>query len=131
MRGVNFVTLMGNTGNGPEVKYTTDGTAVATFNIAITEKFKSKKSGELEERTDWFKVVCFSKLAETVEKWVGKGDKLLIWGALRKREWQDQQGEKRSAIEVVANRVDFINLKKRTESDASGYPPSGDDDVPF
>lgn len=130
MRGVNFVTLMGNTGQVPEVKHTTDGAAIATFNIAITEKFKSKKSNELEERTDWFKVVCFSKLAETVEKWVGKGDKLLVWGALRKREWQDQQGEKRSSIEVVANRVDFINLKKRTEADAGAYPPP-DDDVPF
>jgi single-strand DNA-binding protein len=130
MRGVNFVTLMGNTGQVPEVKYSADGAVIATFNIAITEKFKSKKSGELEERTDWFKVVCFSKLAETVEKWVGKGDKLLVWGALRKREWQDNQGEKRSSIEVVANRVDFINLKKRTEADAGAYPPSGDD-VPF
>ena len=59
MRGVNAVTLMGNTGGNPEVKYTTEGSAVTTFNIAITEKFKNKSSGELKERTDWFKVVCF------------------------------------------------------------------------
>ncbi len=132
MRGVNAVTLMGNTGGNPEVKYTTDGNAIATFNIAISEKFKNKTSGELRERTDWFKVVCFNQLAETIGKWVGKGDKLLVWGSLRKREWQTPEGEKRSSIEVIANRIDFINLKKKEGGADDGDPGSGaDDDVPF
>ena len=132
MRGVNAVTLMGNTGGDPEVKYTTDGNAVTTFNIAISEKFKNKSSGELKERTDWFKVVCFSQLAETIGKWVGKGDKLLVWGSLRKREWTTPEGDKRSSIEVVANRIDFINLKRKEGASDDGSPGSGpDDDVPF
>jgi single-strand DNA-binding protein len=132
MRGVNAVTLMGNTGGDPEVKYTTDGGAVATFNIAISEKFKTKSSGELKERTDWFKVVCFSQLAETIGKWVGKGDKLLVWGSLRKREWTTPEGDKRSSIEVVANRVDFINLKRKEGAADDGHQgPGPEDDVPF
>ena len=132
MRGVNAVTLMGNTGGDPEVKYTTEGSAVTTFNIAITEKFKNKSSGELKERTDWFKVVCFSQLAETIGKWVGKGDKLLVWGSLRKREWTTPEGDKRSSIEVVANRIDFINLKRKEGASDDGSPgPGPEDDVPF
>ena len=138
MRGINFVQLGGNLGNDPELKYINDGTPVASFNLAINEKFK-KRDGELSERTDWFKVVCFSKLAETVGKYVTKGSFVIVWGQLRKRGWETKEGEKKSVIEINANRVDFgFGQRKegggRSESEREGFEepgPGTDDDVPF
>jgi single-strand DNA-binding protein len=135
MRGINFVQIGGNLGKDPEVKYINDGTTVASFNVAVNEKFK-KRDGDMSERTDWFKVVCFSKTAETVGKYVTKGMFVIVWGQLRKREWE-KDGEKKFSIEIVANRVDFgFGPRKEEERkggvEGEGFGGSGpDDDVPF
>lgn len=137
MRGINLVQIGGNLGKDPEIKYINDGTTVASFNVAVNEKFK-KRDGEMSERTDWFKVVCFSKLAETVGKYVTKGMFVIVWGQLRKRDWEDKDGAKRSVIEIIANRVDFgFGARKEAEGKSEGYEDKGggsapdDDDVPF
>lgn len=125
MRGINLVVLGGNVGNAPEVKNTQAGMAIASFSLAMSEKWK--KDGEEESRVEWVRVVCFSNLAEICGKYLGKGDGVLVVGRLRSREYE-KDGEKKKVTEIIADKVHFLTKKKEREE--SG-PASPDEDVPF
>ena len=104
-KSVNKVILVGNLGKDPEVKYTPQGTAVATITVATSENFKDK-SGEWQERTEWHNVVLWQRLAEIAGEYLKKGNKVYIEGRLQTRSWDDKQtGQKRYATEVVANEM--------------------------
>jgi len=125
MRGINLVVLGGNVGNAPEVKHLQTGMAIASFSLAMSEKWK--KDGEEESRLEWVRVVCFSNLAETCGQYLGKGDGVLVVGKLRSREYE-KDGEKKKVTEIIADKVHFLTKKKeRGESES----PGPDDDVPF
>ncbi len=117
MSGVNKVILIGNLGGDPTVRYTPQGTAVANFNIATTERF-TNKNGEKEERTEWHRIVAWSKLAEICQQYLKKGKQVYIEGRLQTRQWEDQQGQKRQTTEIVANVMQMLGR--------AGDAPAGD-----
>jgi single-strand DNA-binding protein len=102
---VNKVILVGNLGRDPEIRSTQDGQRIATLNLATSENWRDRVSGERKERTEWHRVVIFNdRLAEVVEKYLKKGAKVYVEGQLQTRKWQDQQGQERYTTEVVLSR---------------------------
>lgn len=100
-RGVNKVILIGYLGQDPEIRYMTNGNAVATISIATTESWKDKQTNEFKEKTEWHRVVLFGKLADIASNYLHKGSQVYIEGSLRNRKWQNQAGENRYTTEIV------------------------------
>ena len=92
-RGVNKVILVGNLGGDPEVRATQTGSRIANVNIATSESWTDKNTGQKQERTEWHRVVFFNRLAEIVEQYLNKGSQIYIEGSLRTRKWQDKDGQ--------------------------------------
>ena len=102
---VNKVILVGNVGRDPEIRSTQDGTRVANLSLATSENWRDKNTGERKERTEWHRVVIFNeRLVDVVEKYVKKGAKLYIEGALQTRKWTDNTGAEKYTTEVVLQR---------------------------
>lgn len=137
-RGVNKVILVGNLGADPEMKYTPSGTPICTFRLATSETFKDR-DGNQQERTEWHRVVAWSKLAEICGQYLAKGRQVYIEGSIRTRSWDDNEGNKRFMTEIVARDVQFLGGGAGGGSgsgsggggDFGGPPPLGDDDIPF
>jgi single-strand DNA-binding protein len=110
-RGVNKVILIGNLGAEPEVRYTPAGAAVANITIATSESWRDKQSGDMQERTEWHRVVFFSRLAEIVGEYLHKGSKVFVEGSLRTRKWTDKSGLDRYTTEIVANEMQMLDKK--------------------
>ncbi len=99
---VNKVILVGNLGRDPEIRSTNDGSKVAQLSIATSESWKDRNSGERKERTEWHRVVIFNdRLVDTVERFLKKGAKVYVEGALQTRKWNDKDGQERYTTEVV------------------------------
>ena len=99
---LNRVMLIGNLGADPEIRSTQDGREIANINIATSETWKDKNTGERREKTEWHRVVIFSEgLVKVVKNYVKKGSKVFIEGSLQTRKWQDQTGNDRYSTEVV------------------------------
>jgi single-strand DNA-binding protein len=102
-KSVNKVILVGHLGKDPEVKYTPSGTAVASFSIATSERFKDK-DGNWQDRTEWHNIVLWQRLAEIAGEYLKKGRQVYIEGRLQTRSWDDKNtGEKKYRTEVVGN----------------------------
>ena len=101
-RGVNKVILIGNVGGDPEVRYLPNGNAVANVTLATSDSWKDKQTGQMQERTEWHRVVFFGRIAEVVGEYARKGSKLYIEGRLQTREWE-KVGVKRYTTEVVVD----------------------------
>jgi len=110
-RGVNKAILIGNLGNDPEVRYTPNGNALATVSLATSETWRDKQSGELQDRTEWHRIVFFNRLAEIVGEYLHKGSKIYIEGSLRTRKWQDKNGIDRYTTEIIANEMHMLDSK--------------------
>lgn len=119
MRGVNRVMLIGNLGKDPDVQFLEGNIAVAKFPLATTETFKDR-SGKLISQTEWHTVVLWRGLAELAQKYLHKGSLVYIEGRLRTRSWEDKEGNRKFATEVVGDNL--IMLDKRT--DGSGHTGS-------
>ncbi|HOI17855.1 MAG TPA: single-stranded DNA-binding protein, partial [Geobacteraceae bacterium] len=91
MASLNKVLLIGNLGKDPEVRYTTSGTAVASFSLATSERLKNK-GGEWEERTEWHNITLWGRLAEIAGEYLAKGKSVYLEGRLQTRKWQDRDG---------------------------------------
>lgn len=100
-RGVNRVTILGNLGNDPEVKYTNSGSAIANLTVATSEEWKDKSTGESKSQTEWHRVVLFGKLAEVAGEYLRKGSQVYIEGQLRTRKWTDNAGVEKYTTEIV------------------------------
>ena len=99
---VNKVILVGNLGRDPEIRSTQDGMRIANLAVATSETWRDKMSGERKERTEWHRVAIFNeRLVDIVEKYLKKGAKVYLEGALQTRKWQDQSGQDRYSTEVV------------------------------
>ncbi|GAC1614973.1 MAG: single-stranded DNA-binding protein [Gemmatimonadaceae bacterium] len=126
-RSLNKVTLIGNLGNDPEVRSTSGGNRVATFSLATSRSWNSP-SGEKQEKTEWHRCVVWntktSQLADIVEKYVKKGDKLFVEGRIEYRQWQDKEGQTRYSTEI--NVREMIMLSGRSGAAASGTDFEGD-----
>ena len=109
-RGINKVILVGNLGNDPEVRYTPAGAAVTTISVATTESWKDKE-GNKQEKTEWHRVVFFSRLAEIAGEYLKKGSQVYIEGKLRTNKWQDQNGQDRYTTEILANEMQMLGCR--------------------
>ena len=116
MASVNKVILLGNLGADPEVRYMTNGDAVATIRLATTESWKDKNTGEKKEITEWHRVVFYRRLAEIVEKYLKKGSAVYIEGRIRTRKWQDKEGQERYTTEIEANEMQMLGGRQGASS---------------
>src|SRR4051794_25657138 len=102
---VNKVILVGNLGKDPEVRTTQDGTKIVNLTLATSETWNDRASGERKERTEWHRVVIFNdRVADVAERFLKKGSKIYVEGALQTRKWTDQTGQERYSTEVVIGR---------------------------
>lgn len=156
-RGVNRVTILGNLGNDPEVKYTASGSAIANLNVATSEEWKDKTTGESKSLTEWHRVVLFGKLAEVAGEYLRKGSQVYIEGQLRTRKWTDNAGVEKYTTEIVVGMNGVMQMiggkqegkpqqqsgwgqpqqpnpqhqSKPSPSGQSVPPTNFDDDIPF
>ncbi|MGB2695136.1 MAG: single-stranded DNA-binding protein [Dehalococcoidia bacterium] len=113
MAGLNKVMIIGNLGADPEMRYTANGNAVATFSMAVNRSY-SGPDGERKEETEWFNVVTWNKLAETCSQYLQKGRRAYVEGRLQTRSWEGQDGQKRYRTEIIANTVLFLDRAQAT-----------------
>lgn len=154
-RSLNKVLLLGYLGRDPELRYTAAGKAVATFTVATSLQWRDQ-SGNDQEKTEWHRVVAWGRLGEVCGEYLSKGKQVFIEGRIQTREWEDQDGNKRTTVEIIAN--DMIMLGGAGQSQNRGaqetpkrqagpaarpaastagkriddyYPPPPEDDIPF
>ena len=157
-RGVNKVILLGNLGADPETRYTASGSAVTNIRLATTDTWRDRQSGERQERTEWHRVVFFSRLAEIAAEYLRKGSQCYIEGQIRTNKWQGQDGQDRYTTEIIASEMQMLGGRgagggapppQRREEDSGsswsagrstgsapaaprgGPPDDFDDDIPF
>ncbi len=143
MASVNKAIIIGNLGKDPEVRYTSDGNAVANFSVATTDRYKDR-DGNMQEKTEWHRVVVFGKTAENCGQYLSKGRSVYVEGPIQTRSWDDREGNKRYTTEIVGRTVQFLTPRGEaggrrnmpTETPAGDYSNEGeggliDDDVPF
>jgi single-strand DNA-binding protein len=146
---VNKAILVGRLGRDPETRYTGGGVAVTNFSIATDEQWKDR-NGEKQKKTEWHKLVAWSKLAEIIQQYCKKGQMVYVEGRLQTREWQDKEGVKRYSTEIVADTLRMLGGGRGADGDsgdrhetsagrtastsntsqASG-PEISDEDIPF
>lgn len=120
-RGINKVILIGNLGADPETRFMPSGGAVTNIRLATSESWKDRQSGQMQERTEWHRVVFFNKLAEIAGEYLKKGSKVYIEGSLRTRKWQGQDGQDRYTTEIVANEMQMLDGRGEGGGSAGGY----------
>jgi single-strand DNA-binding protein len=147
MASLNKVLLIGNLGKDPEVRFTPDGSPVASFSIATGETW-TDKSGIRQERTEWHNIVAWNKLADLAKRYLVKGRQVYIEGRIRTREWDDRDGNKRRTTEIIATNMVLLGsrpqgmdagaLPQPVQRSAPAEVESGpgdsaitDDDIPF
>lgn len=119
-RSLNQVTLMGNLTRDPELRQTPTGQNVTSFSLALNRAYKDQ-SGEWQEATDYIDIVCWGPLAERVAQYLSKGRRCLVQGRLQSRSWE-QDGQKRSKVEVLANDVTFLDSRGGEDNGAPATP---------
>lgn len=145
MSSLNKAMIIGRLGQDPEVRYTQSNTAVATLNVATNERFKDR-NGELQERTEWHRVVAWGRLAEICQEYLKKGSQVYIEGPIQTREWEDKEGQKRYTTEIKALTMTMLDSRGSSgggmESNSGGQQVTStvdlddsfddmDDDLPF
>jgi len=115
-RGVNKVILIGNLGNDPETRFFPDGGAVTNASIATSESWKDKQTGQMQERTEWHRVVFRDRgnyrLGQIAGEYLKKGSKVYVEGSLRTRKWQDKEGQDRYTTEIVGNEMQMLGSRE-------------------
>lgn len=115
---MNKVILIGNLGKAPETRTLESGVVMSRFPIATSETYKNRKSGEKTNHTEWHNVVLWRGLAEVAEKYLNKGDKILIEGRIRSRSWEDKEsGQMRFITEILADKMQMIGSVKKSSED--------------
>lgn len=121
-RGVNKVILIGNLGADPEVRHTASGSAIANIRLATTDSWKDRNTGERQERTEWHRVVFFSRMAEVVGEYLRKGSRCYIEGRIQTRKWQGQDGQDRYTTEIVASDMQMLSGRDEMGRGGGGSP---------
>lgn len=144
----NKITIVGNLGRDPELRYTPQGNAVCNFSMATNEK-RRDKSGELQDITTWFRITLWGRQAENASKYLQKGSQVYIEGRLKVDEWTDRDGNSRYTLDVTASDMQFLSGGRADDfsssddsefessssaaagSASSGSSDADDDDIPF
>jgi single-strand DNA-binding protein len=155
-RSLNKVLLLGNLGRDPEVRYTASGKAVTTFTLATSQRWRDQ-DGNDQERTEWHRVVAWGRLGEIAGEYLNKGKQVFVEGRIQTREWEDQESNKRTTVEIIASDIIMLGgtgfSQQRDSDDRSArpaarqsrppgetqkkaeeghsYPPPPEDDIPF
>ncbi|MFA5148821.1 MAG: single-stranded DNA-binding protein [Candidatus Omnitrophota bacterium] len=124
MASLNKVFLIGNLTRDPELRYIPSGSAVTTFTVAVNRVYTQQ--GEKKEEVSYIKVVVWAKMAETCGEYLSKGSPVFVEGRIQSRSWETPQGEKRSAVEVIAERVQFLGKTKGSKQE----PAASDAETP-
>jgi single-strand DNA-binding protein len=134
MNDLNRVTLIGYLGKKPDVRYTTEGQAVANFTLAMNSSYKDK-SEETKETTEWQNIVFFNRLAEVCKEFLDKGSRVYLEGKLRTRKWQDKNGVDRYTTDIVGSELKMLDSRASQQVNGEQYtqattaapvPESGD-----
>ena len=120
-QSINRVILIGFLGDAPEVRFSPQGKPVGTFSLAVNERWKDAE-GAPRERVEWFRIVCFGRLAEVCGEYLSKGRHVYLEGRLQTRKWSDREGEKRTTVEVVAN---LMRILDRAPKNGNGAKSDG------
>lgn len=134
--GINKVILIGNLGQDPEIKYSTQGTAIANFNIATTERRKDK-DGKWVDHTEWHRIVAFGNLAQNCGQYLKKGRQVYVEGSIASRQYKDKNGNDKTVFEIRASTILFLSkvgMDKAPDQEFSideQEPPQTDDNIPF
>ena len=148
MPSLNQVMVMGHLGHDPEVKHLTNGDPVANVSVATSEKWRDRATGEMREKTEWHRIVCFGQPAQFLEQYARKGALVLAIGKMQYRQYEDRDGMKRTIAEVVAREIKLFGgsreegaaqpaedrpARPATDLKAKGTStlPIIDDDIPF
>ncbi len=135
MPSLNKVIIIGNVGSEPEMRFTPNGKPVTSFTVATNWVYNTP-DGERKQETEWFNVVAWNRLAEQCNQFLAKGRLVYTEGRLRTRSWEGQDGQQHSRLEVIANRVVFLDkrglgaLPEEKAEEAAG-PGTEPDDIPF
>ena len=129
---INTVTIVGNLGQDPEIRYTASGFPVAGFTVAVNEVYKGK-DGQKVKKVHWFRVSAFQRLAEVVGEYYTRGSKVGVRGQLQQRTWQDSEGLNHSLVEIRARELELLSGKNGNPSTSEEDIPAAteDDDIPF
>ncbi|WP_319548315.1 single-stranded DNA-binding protein [Desulfogranum marinum] len=138
---INKAILIGNLGADPEIRYTQSGDAVASFTVATSERWKGK-DGQMQEQTEWHRIVAWRRLAEICGEYLSKGSRVYIEGKIQTRKWQDQNGNDKYTTEIVAREMKMLSPRGAGAAGTGGggggsfgdypqEPPPMADDVPF
>jgi len=126
MAGINKVILVGNLGSDPDLRNTPSGTAVCEFSVATNESWKGK-DGQTQDRTEWHKIIVWSRLGENCAKFLSKGRQVYVEGRLQTRSWEDKEGNKRYTTEIVARDIQFLGGGGSRSGGQDGSPPPSED----
>lgn len=139
-RGLNKVMVIGHLGRDPEMRYTPSGRPVTTFSVAVSRSWNTA-DGERRTETEWFNIVAWGNLAEICKQYLHKGQQVYIEGRLQTRRWEDNEGQKRTSIEVVANEMMMLGDRRDNssqsqnqdtgEEDKDSEPVADEDEFPF
>lgn len=149
-KGINKVILVGNLGADPETRYLPSGGAITSVNLATSETWKDKQTGQPQERTEWHRLVFYNRLAEIAGEYLRKGSKIYAEGSLRTRKWQGQDGQDRYTTEIVVREMQMLDSRAEPAGgvgssrpnanpaggQGAGMPPQSQDqfddsDIPF
>lgn len=128
MANLSKVILIGNLGSDPEMRFTPDGKAVTSFRMATNRRYTTS-AGEAREETDWFRITVWGKQAEQCNQFLAKGRQVYVEGRLHARNWEGQDGQTRTSIEVTADRVLFLD--RRAIAPLPDEGELGPEDLPF
>lgn len=129
-RGLNKVMIIGNLGRDPEMRYTPSGKPVTTFSVA-TSRTWSTSEGEKREETEWFNIVAWSSLAEICKQYLTKGQQVYIEGRLQTRRWDDQEGNKHTSVEIVANEMIILSERREVSESTPESESAEEEEFPF
>jgi len=128
MIGLNKMTVIGNLGTDCEMRFTPSGAPVSSFRIATSRSYTTP-DGEKKQETEWFDVVTWNRLAENCNQFLTKGQRAYVEGRIRTRSWEGQDGQKHSRIEIIANRVIFLDKRQVDATSEAGAEGETDKDV--
>ena len=138
-RGLNKVMVIGHLGKDPEMRYTPSGRPVTTFSVAVSRSWNTA-DGERRSETEWFNIVAWGNLAEICKQYLHKGQQVYIEGRLQTRRWEDNEGQKRTSVEVVANEMMMLgdrrdnssqSQEQDSEDEDAAEPMADEDEFPF
>lgn len=118
---INKVILVGNLGSDPEMRTFQNGGMITTVNIATSERWTDKNTGERKEHTEWHRVVFSNRLAEIAGQYLKKGSKIYVEGSIRTRKWQDQTGQDRYSTEIRAAELQMLDSRSQGQNNGNGY----------